>query len=153
MASGIESRNRPDRRTGGAGRPGLIVLLSALMTAGGAAAAKGGDMWLGAFQPFPGAHRICEQFILGSSDGKKVEIHFELYGSRREPEETARFYEKAYGMTIPEGSRTITVKLENGRNLLSVHPVAASYPQCGKQPDPEDRTVIVVSVMMDLEGK
>jgi len=103
------------------------------------------ERWLGEFSVFPGAHQLCTQHVVGQSAGKRVEIFFTLYGTTREPSETTRFY--AEGSRIPwrPGSQSITLKRAAGRKILTVQPVSERYPQCGVEPDPPDRTVIIVS--------
>ena len=119
---------------------GLVLIL-----AGWTSSPQEPERWLGVFKAFPGAHRLCSQHVLGESDGKRVEIEFTLYGTSREPSETARFYAQAYGVPWKAGEKTISVKREEGRKILAVHPVSAPHPECGVKPDPGDRTVIVVS--------
>jgi len=92
-----------------------------------------------------GARLLCSQHVLGQSEGRRVEIQFSLYATKRRPSETARFYAKAHAVPWKAGSETITVKAAEGRKLLTVHAVSAPHPSCGVEPHPEDRTVIVVS--------
>jgi hypothetical protein len=126
-------------------RLGLAGL--ALLLAAGQAQpeSKKPERWLGVFAALPGARLLCTQHVLGQSEGKRVEIQFSLYATKRRPSETARFYAQAHAVPWKAGSETITVKAAEGRKLLTVHAVSAPHPGCGVEPDNADRTVIVVS--------
>jgi hypothetical protein len=124
-------------------RLGLAVLILAL--APGASDSAETERWLGAFVPFPGARRLCTQQVLGQSEGRRMEIHFTLYATRREPREAARFYALAHGLDWKPEEQAITVKAGDGRKVLAVQRASEPHPECGVEPKPEDRTVIVVS--------
>ncbi len=101
--------------------------------------------WLGVFPRLPGAHRLCDQHVLGQSEGMRVEISFTLYGSSRAPADAVRFYAKAHDLPLQPGQQTISVTLANGHKILAVHPVSAPHPECGVKPGSGDRTIVVVS--------
>jgi hypothetical protein len=120
----------------------LVVATLALLAVGGAAEP---EQWLGAFSKLPGARRLCDQHVLGQSEGRRVEISFTLYASSRPPADAARFYAKAYNLPWRPGQQTIIVTLANGHKTLAVHPVAAPHPECGVKPASGERTILVVS--------
>ena len=122
------------------GLAGLALLLAAQLQP----ESKKPERWLGVFTALPGARLLCNQHVLGQSEGRRVEIQFSLYATKRRPSETARFYAKAHAVPWKTGSETITVKAAEGRKLLTVLAVSAPHPGCGVEPHPEDRTVIVV---------
>ena len=103
------------------------------------------EQWLGVFPQLPGTRRLCEQHVLGQSEGRRVEITFTLYGSTRAPADAARFYAKAHDLPWQPGQQTISVTLANGHKTLAVHPVSAPHPECGVKPGSGDRTIVVVS--------
>jgi hypothetical protein len=103
------------------------------------------ERWLGVFPQLPGARRLCDQHVLGQSDGKRAEISFTLYGSSRAPADAANFYAKAHNLPWQPGQQTIIVTLANGHKTLAVHPVSAPHPECGIKPGSGDRTIVVVS--------
>lgn len=123
----------------------VLVLSMALLLAVAANPPAKTELWLGEFPAFPGARQLCRQHVLGSSEGKRVEIDFTLYATSREPDEVAGFYADVEGIPWKPGDRSITVRRAEGRKILSVHPVSERYPECGVKPDSRDRTVIVVS--------
>jgi hypothetical protein len=129
-------------------RLGLAALVLILTAGQEPSGPKEPNRWLGVFRAFPGARRLCSQHVLGQSEGKRVEIHFTLYSTSRDPGDTARFYARAHGVPWESGMQTITVKLEDGRKILAVHAISAPHPECGIKPDSGDRTVIVVSEMV-----
>src|SRR5215208_1805649 len=103
------------------------------------------EQWLGVFSPLPTARRLCDQHILGQSDGKRVEISFTLYASSRAPAEAVRFYARAHNLPWRPGQQTIIVTLASGHKILAIHPAAAPHPECGVTPTSAERTIIVVS--------
>jgi hypothetical protein len=103
------------------------------------------ERWLGVFPKLPGARRLCGQHVLGKSQGKRVEISFTVYASRRAATDVVEFYAKAHSLPREPGQQAISVTLANGRKILAVGPVSAERPDCGVQPAPEERTIIVVS--------
>ena len=103
------------------------------------------EQWLGVFPKLPTARRLCDQHVLGQSDGKRVEISFTLYASSRAPAEAVRFYAKFHNLPWRPGQQTIIVTLANGHKTLAVHPAAAVHPECGVTPASAERTIIVVS--------
>lgn len=106
------------------------------------------EPWLGAFRSLPGARRLCDGHVLGSSGTQQqVEIGFTLYASRREPSEVTRFYADAHQLPWKPRQETISVRPNDGPMVLSVHPVSSSYPECGVKPGGGDRTIVVVSWM------
>jgi hypothetical protein len=103
-----------------------------------------------AFDALPGARFLCTQHVLGHSEGKTVEIQFELYASTRAPGEAAEWYARAHGIALDAGKQSVTVAVEQKR--LSVAPASAPHPDCGVGPGPGERTLIVVSTMWSRPG-
>jgi hypothetical protein len=106
---------------------------------------RGARAVAGGFQGISWGPPALQPAAARSERGQPGEIQFTLYTTSVEPSETARFYAQAHGVPWKPGEQTISVKRAEGRKSLSVHPVSAPHPECGVKPDPEDRTVIVVS--------
>jgi hypothetical protein len=125
----------------------MPMLASCLLAASYAHAAAAEEK-LGVFPSFPGARRLCSSSVLGFDGPRQVEIDFTLYSSTHEPSEVARFYADAYRLPWKEGQDSITVRPEDGPNVLSVSPASSEHPECGVKPSSTDRTLVVVSVML-----
>jgi hypothetical protein len=123
---------------------GLVLLGCAVVALSADAASK---RWLGVFRPFPGAELVCSGHVLGQSEGHRVEIDFSLYSSAHRPSEVAKFYAEAHGLVVAPGQDSFEVKAKDGQRVLSVVPASAPHPECGAEPKPSARTVMVVSLM------
>jgi hypothetical protein len=123
----------------------LVVMIASAGLATASPAPTPAGRWLNEFPAFPGARRLCSQHVLGESQGKRVEIAFAVYATSADASTTARFYAEAYRLPFRAGETTITVRRNEGRRLLSVHPASEHYPECGVKPGRGEPTVIVVS--------
>lgn len=100
-----------------------------------------GARWLETFKTWPGADRLCGQHVLGESAGRRVEIHFTLYGTGSEPAEVARFCAEAHDVSLEPGAQEVRIRLEDGSRILTVHPVSAPFRRCGVPPKRHHRAV------------
>jgi hypothetical protein len=102
-------------------------------------------LWLG-FAEYSGAHRLCQQHVVGNS----MHIEWSSYATTDEPAKVLAFYEKALGAKSAagvHGSRTFDLAGSNGTIKLAMYPaaVADAFPSCSVAPKSDDRTVILVS--------
>jgi hypothetical protein len=126
---------------------GLIFALGAAQASAPAVAAgQAPARWLGVFTAFEGARELCSQHALGAAaGGRRMEIAFTLYATTRPTADVVGFYARAHALTVEPGATTLTVRLEDGRKVLTVSKAAAGHPTCGVDPRPDEPTVIVVS--------
>jgi len=97
--------------------------------------------WLNIFPAYPAARGLCSQHVAGNV----MHILWHAYVTTDAPEEVSAFYRQA-GRTAHVEVDENPFKLRHGDNVLSVHSASAKdYPDCGKAPSPEDKTVIIVS--------
>ena len=100
-----------------------------------------GTRWLGVFPAYPGAREICSQHVTGNL----MHIIWAAYATRDEPEKVGAFYLKSEGEERAERNNA-WLTFRHGDKLLSIHRASArDYPDCGKSPDREDKTVLIVS--------
>ena len=95
------------------------------------------------FPPYPGSRELCHQRVHGSSG----EITWTAYTASDLPQVVTAFYEGRLGKpeTDSDGTRFRGAKEGATEQVLSVHPIGGSYPRCGKDPGPDDRTMLIVS--------
>ncbi|MGA2326479.1 MAG: hypothetical protein ABSH05_09350 [Bryobacteraceae bacterium] len=101
---------------------------------------EGGE-WLDVFAAYPGARELCSQHV----SGNLMHILWHAYVTRDIPEKVIAFYVQAEGQEHLEREEN-SVRLRHGDKVLSIHSASAKdYPDCGKAPGPEEKTVIIVS--------
>lgn len=101
---------------------------------------EGGE-WLDVFAAYPGARELCSQHV----SGNVMHILWHAYATRDVPEKVIAFYARAEGEEHAERDEH-SVTFRHGDKVLSIHSTAAKgYPDCGKAPGPEEKTVIIVS--------
>jgi len=101
----------------------------------------GGEKWLDTFAAYPGARELCSQHVTGNV----MHILWHAYVSRDIPEKVIAFYVQAEGKEhVEQGQNSLSVR--HGDKVLSIHSTAAKdYPDCGKSPRPEEKTIMIVS--------
>lgn len=102
------------------------------------------ESWLG-FAPYPGARQMCEEHVMGSSKGHRVEIHWFSFATRDEQAQVAAFYAQK-GDAVAEKDADGTIRLRHDQDrVLSIYPVPGTYPTCEKKVRSDEKTVILVS--------
>ena len=102
------------------------------------------NSWLG-FAPYPGARDLCEQWVMGSSQERKVEIHWREFATRDEPARVAAFYTGKDHAAAEKGSDG-SITLRHGDDpVLSIYAVSGHYPTGDQKPRADEKTVILVS--------
>lgn len=97
------------------------------------------------FPPYPHARFLCNQSVLGRSGDKRVEITWTSYTTRDATEKVIAFYSNAENGKVESEGESITIR--RNKDILSVYPAsAAGYPTCDRKPQPEEKTVIIISV-------
>ncbi len=127
---------------------GAMLITAGFLLAASCQQAAVPEVWLGGFPAFPGARRLCSSEVLGVDGARQIVITFSVYSSRSGPPEVTGFYAQAYGLPWDPQQESITVRPEDGPNVLSVSPVSSQRPECGVEPSSADRTVIVVSQLL-----
>jgi len=115
----------------------VAAILDAIEPPPAAMAAK----WLDVFIAYSGARELCWQHVQGNT----AHILWRSYVTGDPPEKVIAFYTKAEGKERAEqdGNR---VTFRHGDKVLSIHAASAKdYPDCGKAPGPQDKTVLIVS--------
>ncbi|MBM3745856.1 MAG: hypothetical protein FJW34_08665 [Acidobacteria bacterium] len=99
------------------------------------------ERWLDTFAVYPGARELCSQHVTGNA----MHILWHAYATRDLPEKVIAFYVQAEGKEHAEQSEN-SVTFRHGDKVLSIHRASAKdYPECGKPPRPEEKTVLIVS--------
>jgi hypothetical protein len=99
------------------------------------------EKWLGTFAVYPGARELCSQHVTGNV----MHILWHAYATRDLPEKVIAFYMQAEGKERA-GQSENSVTFRHGDKVLSIHRASAKdYPECGKPPRPEEKTVLIVS--------
>lgn len=131
----------PDNASGRDAVRFIAIIATAIAMSLGATSAPAQD-WQD-FPPYPGSKELCRQRAYGGTR----EVHWAAFTSGDPPQAVAAFYESRLGK--PESARNETrFAMEKGgtiERVLSVHPVDGSYPRCGRDPEPGDRTVLIIS--------
>lgn len=98
--------------------------------------------WQG-FPPYPASKALCDQRVHGSTR----EIHWSAYTSGDSPQAVVAFYASKLGKpkADPDGTRFSIGSDDRAERILAIYPVDGSYPRCGKDPAPGDRTVLIIS--------
>jgi hypothetical protein len=104
--------------------------------------ASGG--WQDAFAPYPGARKLCQENILGFSDGQQTEIFWQSYAIHDPKEKVVAFYEASANGKGIDRAHGFMLRAE-GNRVLSVHASTESYPSCSEKPRAEELTVVIVS--------
>jgi hypothetical protein len=74
-----------------------------------------------------------------------MHILWHAYATRDIPEKVIAFYQQAEGQEHLERGEN-SVSFRHGEKVLSIHSASAKdYPDCGKAPGPEEKTVLIVS--------
>jgi hypothetical protein len=107
----------------------------------------GGSRWLSEFPAYPGASKLCSGSVLGSAEGRRVEIAYSSYATKDAPAAVVAFYARERKLPVASGTETLDLPSADGKKHLSIQPATASYPDCGTKPGPEAKTVLSVSEM------
>jgi len=100
-----------------------------------------GKKWLDAFPAYPGARELCSQHVTGNV----MHIVWSAYVTRDATEQVNGFYLREEGKEHAEQNEN-SLSFRHGDKVLSIHRASAKdYPDCGKAPSPEDKTVLIVS--------
>ena len=93
------------------------------------------EKWLTLFDAYPGARELCSQSVVGNG----MNIDWTAYATPDEPRLVMSFYARVFpDAKVSDGHMVV----DGGEDrLLDVQPVAGSYPHCGTDPAPGDRTV------------
>ncbi len=118
-----------------------IPLATAMALALCATAALAQD-WQG-FPPYPASKALCDQRVHGNTR----EIHWSAYTSSDSPQAVVAFYASKLGKpeVDPDGTRFSIGSDDRSERVVAIYAVNGSYPRCGKDPGPGDRTVLIVS--------
>ncbi len=100
-------------------------------------------MWLGVFEAFPGARRVCSEHVIGAGEGAS-HIEWTQYATEAEPDDVREFY--ATHPSREERGGPEVVFLRSGPALLWATPASAIEGKihCDR-PAPTDATIIIVS--------
>jgi hypothetical protein len=102
------------------------------------------NSWLG-FARCPRARDLCEQWVLGSSQERRVEIHWREFATRDEPARVAAFYaRKDHAAAEKNDDGSITLRHGEDR-VLSIYAASGHYPTCERKARADEKTVILVS--------
>lgn len=132
------------------------VLLSALVVAGCASRDPGRkppsvspeEGCAVAASPVGAFRLLCDEHVLGSADGKRMEIHWRSFASEEAPRTTIDTYRTlAVRCGLSAGSTGAALSLEQGDMRLHVVDLAAAGPplRCATEPSPRDRTLVMIS--------
>ena len=97
------------------------------------------------FAAYPGARELCDQYVVGSSAHRRVEIHWRSFASRDAFADVAAFYVKREPKNAERKSDSLEV--HHGANQILTVSTASNkeLPSCATKPKPTERSVIVVS--------
>jgi hypothetical protein len=107
----------------------------------------GGSRWLSEFSAYPGASKVCSGNVLGSAEGRRVEIAYSNYATKDAPAGVVAFYARERKLPVASGTQILDLASADGKKHLSIQPVTASYPDCGSKPGPDAQTILSVSEM------
>lgn len=107
------------------------------------------ENWLG-FAPYPEARHLCESWVLGSSKGERVEIHWQSFATTDGPKQVAAFYSGKEHEPAEKDKDHGSLTFHHGKNnLLTIFPASAHYPSCDSGTvRAEEKTVISLSELM-----
>ncbi|MCC6873426.1 MAG: hypothetical protein IT378_03880 [Sandaracinaceae bacterium] len=102
------------------------------------------EQWLG-IAAYPGARHLCSQHVTGAPGPGSMHIQWSAYASPDPIERARAFYERTRGTAaIEDDGPSFRLRI-NADDVISAHPVGASYPTCEVAPSASDRTYFVVS--------
>ncbi len=128
-------------------RAGVVVGLAMLALVGCRSDSAASGRWLDVFPAYPGARELCSQHVTGTVG----HIIWTAYVTADEPERVGAFYLKAEGEGRAERDGE-QLSFRHGDKVLSIHRASAKdYPDCGKRPGPNDKTVLIVSQAIGLK--
>ena len=105
--------------------------------------------WLG-FASYPEARHVCENWVLGSANGRRVEVHWHSFATTDAPDQVAAFYAKKERVPAEKDKDDGSLIFRHGKNyVLIIFSVSAHYQTCDHETvRAEEKTVISVSQML-----
>ena len=93
---------------------------------------------------------MCENWVLGSSEGRRVEIHWHSFASTDASGQVATFYAKKERVSAEKDKDDGSLTFRHGKNyVLTIFSASAHYPTCDHETvRAEEKTVIWVSQML-----
>jgi hypothetical protein len=97
-------------------------------------------MWLGVFEAYPGARKVCSQHVMGNS----MEISWTMYATRDATVQVRAYYQRQQPRLVDTTGGDFMVR--SGKiDVLSVNAKGDWYPTCESRPLANETTVLVVS--------
>jgi len=101
------------------------------------------------FAAYPGARELCNQHVLGASQGKRVEIQWRSFASGDTLADVTAFYIKRDAKNAQRKSGSLEVHHGEGRILTASPASNAELPSCSSKPKTTEKSVIVVSTKIE----